>query len=128
MRSAVLILLLLTASGNAMAEWIAIGRSDSDVLYVDPSTIRATDNVVRLWALNDVVLPKTAADDPVRSEMTEYEYNCRSPQSRLLYFTSYSANMGQGEVVDFNFAPSDWMQISPGTGLEALWKIACGRA
>jgi hypothetical protein len=66
--------------------------------------------------------------EPFKSEKVEYEYDCKLAQSRLLYFTSHTESMAGGEVVDFNVVPGEWARVSPNTGLEELWKIACGKA
>ena len=126
----VLLIVLLTAAGNsAMADWIAIGSSKSNTLYIDPSTIRGTDDKTRMWALSDF---KTAQhldeSEPYKSQKAEYEYNCKDARLRVLYITSYSANMAEGDIVDFNMAPGDWIQVPRGSATEALWKIACRKA
>jgi len=130
MRKAILISLLAVASGSAMAEWVKVGSSAMDTLYVDPSTIRYEDNnTAKMWAMNDFKAAQRRDDgEPsFRSEKAEYEYDCKLVQSRLLYFTSHSENMAGGEVVNYNFVPGDWVRVSPNTGLEELWKIACGK-
>jgi hypothetical protein len=128
-REAVLVLLLAAASGGAMADWVRVGSSDTDTLYADPDTIRWSDDTAKMWAMNDF---KTAqrkdARDPFKSEKAEYEYDCKGRLARLLYFTSHADNMAQGEIVDFNVVPGEWMPFAPNSGLEELWKIACGDA
>jgi surface-adhesin protein E len=130
-RKAVEIFLLAAVSSTAMAEWVEVGRSESETLYVDPSTItiRGTANGARMWALKDFNAPqRLGRREPFKSEKVEREYDCELAQSRLLYFTSHSENMAGGEVVDFNFVPGDWTPVPPDTGLDELWKIACGKA
>jgi hypothetical protein len=124
----VLALLLCAASGSAMAEWVKVGSSKTDTLYVDPSTIRWADNTAKMWALNDFkVTQRSNERRPYRSEKVEYEYDCKLAQSRLLYFTSHTESMAAGEVVDFNVVPGDWAGFAPNSGLEEMWKIACGK-
>ena len=129
MRKVILVLLLAAVSGSAMAEWVKVGSNSSDTLYIDPA-IRWTDNnTAKLWALNDFkVMQQRDKREPFKSEKVEYEYDCKLAQSRLLYFTSHTESMAEGEVVDFNVVPGDWAPVSPNSGLEELWKIACGRA
>ena len=127
-RKAIPILLLAIVSGSAMADWVEVGRSKTDTLYVDPSTIRGTDSVARMWALNDYKATQRLDNrEPFKSETMEYEYDCKDEQSRLLYFTSHPDNMAEGEVLDFNVVPGAWTRNPPGSGLEVLWKIACGK-
>jgi hypothetical protein len=130
-RKAVGMFLLAALSSSAMAEWVEVGRSESETLYVDPSTItiRGTANGARMWALKDFnALQRFDRREPFKSEKAEHEYDCELAQSRLLYFTSHSENMAGGEVVDFNVTHGDWAPVPPNTGLDELWKIACGKA
>jgi hypothetical protein len=129
MRGAILMLLLAVVSRSAMADWVKVGSNQTDTLYVDPSTIRAgADNSVKLWAMNDFKVPQRLHErEPFKSEKAEYEYDCKLAQSRLLYFTSYTESMAEGEVVDFNLVPGAWDRVPPNSGLEELWKIACGK-
>ena len=129
MRKAILMLLLAAASSSAMAEWVKVGSNETDTLYVDPSTIRWNDDTAKMWAMNDFkVTQRLDERQPFKSEKVEYEYDCKLAQSRLLYFTSHTESMAEGEVVDFNVVPGDWAPVSPNSGLEELWKIACGKA
>jgi len=128
MRKAILMLLLAAVSSSAMAEWVKVGSNETDTLYADPSTIRWADNTARMWAMNDFkVTQRLHEREPFKSEKVEYEYDCKLAQSRLLYFTSHSESMAGGEVVDFNIVPGDWARVPPNSGLEELWKIACGK-
>ena len=128
MRKAILMLLLAVVNSSAMAEWVEVGSSKTDTLYFDPSTIRGADNRAKMWALNDFkVTQRLDERKPFKSEKAEYEYDCKQTQSRLLYFTSYTESMAGGEVVDFNVVPGEWAPVLPDSGLEALWKIVCGK-
>ena len=130
MRKAILMLLLAAVSSSALADWVKVGSNSTDTLYVDPSTIRwGADNSVKMWAMNDFKVTQQLHErEPFKSEKVEYEYDCKLAQSRLLYFTSHTESMAEGEVVDFNVVPGDWAPVSPNSGLEELWKIACGKA
>lgn len=65
MHKAILIMLLGTMSGSSMAEWIALGSSDSVTAYVDPSTIRKAGGKVKMWNLmNYTTLQREAAGSP----------------------------------------------------------------
>ena len=129
MRKAILVFLLAVVSSSAMAEWVKVGSNETDTLYVDPSTLRFSDNTSRMWAMNDFKVTQQLHErEPFKSEKVEYEYDCKLAQSRLLYFTSHTESMAEGEVVDFNVVPGDWAPVSPNSRLEELWKIACGKA
>lgn len=128
-RSAILMTMLASVSSSAMAEWVQVDSNATDTLYIDPG-IRWTDrNTTKMWALNDFnVVQRIDGREPFKSEKVEYEYDCKGQQARLLYFTSHTESMAEGEVVDFNVVPSDWAPVTPKTGQEELWKIACGKA
>lgn len=128
LRRIVLALLLAGVSGSATADWVAVGSSETDTLYVDLSTIRGSDNKAKMWALKDFKATQRLDErEPFKSEKAEYEYDCKREQSRLLYFTSHTESMAGGEVVDFNVVPGEWVPVSPDSGLEALWNIVCGK-
>jgi hypothetical protein len=129
MRKANLIFLLALVSSSAMAEWIAVGTSDDETLYVDPATIRwGDDNTAKMWAMNDFKMAQRLNElELFKSEKAEHEYDCKLAQSRLLYFTSHTENMAGGEVVEFNVVPGDWARVTPNSKLGELWKIACGK-
>jgi len=123
------ILLLAIVNSSALADWVAVARSKTDTLYVDPSTLHGPDNRTRMWVLNDFNASQRLDDRaPFKSEKAEYEYDCKDRQSRLLYFTSHTGHMAQGKVVDYNISAGAWARIQPGSELEVLWKIACGKA
>jgi hypothetical protein len=125
---AISIMLLAIVSSSALADWIAVSSSKTNTLYVDPSTARGTDSRTRMWALNDYkTIQRLDNREPFKSEKAEYEYDCKDEQSRLLYFTAHAGNMAEGEVVDFNVVPGEWVHASPKSELAWLWKIACGK-
>jgi hypothetical protein len=120
--------LLAVVSSSAMAEWVEVGSSETDTLYADPATIRGANNMAKMWVLNDFkAAQRLDKREPFKSEKAEYEYDCKLAQSRLLYFTSHTESMAGGEVVGYNIVPGEWEPIPPGSGLEALRKIACGK-
>ena len=120
-RKAILMLVPAVVSSSAMAEWVAVGSSKTDTLYVAPSTIRGADNRSKMWALTDYKTTQRLDNrEPFTSEKAEYEYDCKEQQSRLLYFTSHTGNMAEGEVVDYNIVPGEWTRFPPGSALDVL--------
>src|ERR1035437_4807093 len=103
MRKAILVFLLALVSSSAMAEWVKVGSNETDTLYVDPSTIRYTDDTAKMGALNDFKETQRINErGSFKSEKVEYEHDCKGQQSRLLYFTAHTGSMAEGEIVDFN--------------------------
>jgi hypothetical protein len=121
--------LLAAVSTSAIAEWVKVGSNATDTLYIDPGIRWSDNNTSKMWALNDFKATQRAGErEPFKSAKLEYEHDCNLAQSRVLYFTSHTENMAEGDIVDFNVVPSEWVPVSPNTGQEALWKIACGKA
>ncbi len=59
---------------------------------------------------------------------TQYEFDCRKTQSRVIAASMYSGNMGEGEVTDsIVYEAPEWKAIPKGSNGEALWKLACGK-
>jgi hypothetical protein len=127
-RNAILMTMLAVVSTSAMAEWVKVGSNAMDTLYIDPG-IRWTDrNTTKMWALNDFnTIQRIGEREPFKSEKIEYEYDCKGQEARMLYFTSHTESMAEGSVVDFNVVPTEWAPVTPNTGQEELWKIACGK-
>jgi len=122
-------LLLAMASSNAMAEWVKLGSSEADTLYFDPSSIRGSEESAKMWTLSDFKqTQRLESGEQFMSEKAEFEHDCKSEQSRLLYFTAHAKSMADGEVVNFNIVPGEWTPVSPGTKLALLWNVVCRRA
>lgn len=129
------ILALLTlVSGNALAEWVAIGLNDGGDIYADPSSMLKAGNQVKIWTLVDYKKPRVLGKlKPLLSMKVQTEFDCVEKQSRGLSFFAYAGSMGSGETENMSGAgisyidtnPKKWTPIPPnGTG-PALWKFAC---
>ena len=120
-------LILLVTATVASAEWTVAERDDELILYVDKATIRRNGNLVRMWDMTDYkTLQKSAAGNPFLSVKTQREYDCKEEKMRLLAFTQFNRQMGQGNVVYSNGNYKDEFEpIEPRSFGEALWKVAC---
>lgn len=118
-------LLLALASGSALAEWVEFARNDDFTGYVDSSNASGVDETVKVWSLLDYRTTKTNAGRKFQSVKARYEYDCGKKQSRKLFSSIHSENMGEGEVVDSSYKVGNWEPILPHSILEAVWKIAC---
>jgi len=109
-----------------MVEW---NDSFSLTVYVDFDAIRKTDNKVKMWSLWDYKIARKIAGEEYSSTKTQWEYDCKEEQARLLAFSSFSGNMGNGNVkkISSDSSPSGWRPVAPGGVGESLLKIACGR-
>ena len=129
MKRLLLGLMLLMTATAASAEWTQFGDTDRFIHYVDFATIRRNGNFVKMWSLNDYkTLQKSPAGHSYLSDKTQREYDCKEEKSRLLAFTDFSGQMGNGNVVYSNGNVRDeWSPIEPGSIGETKWKIACGK-
>ena len=119
MRKAIFMLLLAILSSNAMAGWVKVDTIEIGTIYVDPTTIRNTDNKVQMWDLLDL--------NTTGSIKTKYEYDCKKDQSRLLAVYMYDGKMGGGLTTRTVVHTGKWGPVSPESAAEAKWKIAYGK-
>jgi hypothetical protein len=127
MRKYILMLLLAVVSNSAIAEWIWISRTGKDNTYIDPATIRKDGNRVKMWSMWSLLNAQIAKGNPYKSIKEQSEYDCKEDQSRVLYLTFHSENMGVGNVVYTISKPNKWEPVVPGSAVEVQWKIACGK-
>jgi hypothetical protein len=134
MRKIILMMLLLAVVSNkATAEaWLVLGvvaANGGFTFYADITSIRKNGNTVKMWSLEDFKTAQiSTASKPFLSVKLQDEYDCKYKQKRILAFTGFSGNMGNGEVVhSYPESESDkWLLIRPESVGEVLWKFACG--
>ncbi len=128
MRKTILMLLLASASSNAFAEWVAIGGDEVSTVYVDPATILKIGDKVKMWHLADFNKGQvTATGRQYASQKSQYEYDCKARQARLLTFVSHTRNMGAGAMVEGDWHPLKWEPPAPGSVVDYLRKYACAK-
>ncbi len=121
------LLVLLTASSAAWAEWIPVGASDEHTAYINPTTIRRSGDYAKMWGLFDYKSAEAIGKRQYLSIKTQNEYDCKDERLRSIYTTMNAANLGGGEIVYVSDGvPSNWRPIVPGSVGETLWQIACG--
>ena len=127
MRKAVVMMLLAGVSGSAAAGWIAVGSSEPSTLYADLTTIRKAGDVVKMSDLLNFKTAQVTQWYRYLSSLTTSEYDCKNERARMLYFSWHSEQMGGGQIVHMDLDPGEWEPIPPRSGVETLWKIACGK-
>jgi len=127
MRKTILMLLLVMVSRSAMAEWFLIDGNESQKAYADPSTIIKTGNMIKMWSMIDLKETATLSDGkPFLSWKSQYEFDCKEKQSRILAASMHSKNMGEGEVTNnLDFESPQWEAVPPDSEGEILRKFAC---
>jgi len=130
-RFGVLIALQALSSVPAYGEWVAIGYSESlggYTVYVDPTTIRRTGDLVKVWALTDYPTMQIVSGLSFLSSKSQNEFNCVEELQHELTVTWFSGNMGNGNGVWNNSDETNWRPVSPGSVGEGVWKFACNCA
>lgn len=124
-----LITLLVLNSGPAYAEWVAIGATDDGMTtYADPSTIRRTGDLVKMWALYDFKTIRTVEGKSYLSYKVQREYDCAEERIRYLAFTFFLGNMGSGEVVPTTADEQQKSEpVQPDSIGQTLLKAACAK-
>ena len=120
--------LLAVFSTGAMAEWTYLTSPEDNAydVYIDKTTIRKRGNVAKMWELTDFKAPQKAAGGSFLSSKSLKEYDCVEIRLRLLTLTSFSDNMGSGQVIfNYQYDDKDWRDIEPGSIGVTHWKAAC---
>ncbi len=124
-----LIALLALSSGPVYAGWVLTSGDDEAGLavYVDPSTLRRNGNLAKMWQLYDYKTVQTVAGDSFLSIKRFNEYDCTEERTRMLGYTWFSGNMGNGNVVYSTTEQLPWEPVVPRTINRSLWKVACSK-
>jgi hypothetical protein len=130
MHKLILMMLLAVVSSSALAaEWIYVAKTgkktaeaDAFTAYADPTTIRKSGNMVKMWIMYD---SKIATDRDLISARTKEEYDCKKKQRRVLFVSYYSEHMADGETVSILNERKDWQQVLPDSVAEGVLKFAC---
>src|SRR4051794_1908329 len=98
LKKIVSITLLLLVVTSAKAEWISIGKNDSTVMYVDPTTIRKAGGKARIWSLFDFKAAESLGSQSYMSSKSQEEFDCEQETVRTTYLSLHSGRMGSGEL------------------------------
>ncbi len=125
--SGIIFIATLVGTAPALAGWNETGRSDSNIAYVDVSTIKRNVSTASMDSLLDKFSPtQIGSDRPYSSIKTTASYNCDNRSMQVVSTTYYAGRMGQGVVVRQFGAESKWNSITPDGADILSWKIACG--
>ena len=125
----IVLMMLLFASTNVLAEWTKVTKDSkgSSTLYVDIQSIRKNGNKVKMWTLFDYKTVQTSANVRFLSSLNRGEYDCSEETRRSLDFYWYSGNMKTGAIV--YSAPHQTVQpkaVVPDSIDKHLLEVACG--
>jgi len=120
--------LLAIVSSSAMAEWDFALKSADGVTsyYINNDAILKYGNKSKMWVLVDhKKVIKINLRKKVLSYKAQFEYECNKKHYRSLFKTTYSKNMGMGNVIDTFDKPDKWNPVIRESENEALLYKAC---
>lgn len=130
MKLAAAALLALACNSAVAAEWELAHEYIDRSIYIHTDTVMRPGSSVKLWTMQDFKVPRTlSSQKSYLSAKFHEEFSCVSRQSRALYMTFYSGQMGRGDVVATlnEGASADWHPVVPSTVGADMWKIVCDR-
>lgn len=128
MRRVILMMLLVVVSSSAMAEWVKVGSNEKFTSYVDPATISKEGDKVKMWHLYDYnTAHGDLSDTKYLSMKIQDENDCKEGNSRTLAMSFHSENMGRGKVIYSDSDSGKWEKVPPDSGIQIMWKTACGK-
>jgi hypothetical protein len=107
--------------------WRKIIEDDARTVYASSSPLEKSGDKVTIVSMVDLRKASTLSDGKeFLSWETQYEFDCKNRQSRIIAASMYSGNMGAGEVTgSIVYESPEWGNIPKGSNGEALWKLAC---
>ena len=119
-----LLIIALLFSTPAWADWIKVREGkEGDILYVNFKKTIGKKGKVFYWALHDFVVKDSESES--FSEVFYYNGDCNKYTSQLLASTSFSGNMGQGDIIFEHLYESLMDPPPPNSNEEIILKEAC---
>ena len=128
MKKLLFVLLALTISQSAMAQWVELGGDPSVRGYYDPSRIEPYSGLYQsIWTLQDLATTQSTKDTkkPFRSIVLRWNVDCSKKEIRVIGGFFYSENMGKGELVDSSSRQGSFESAPPNSYQESLVNLAC---
>ena len=104
-----------------------VGHTANFKQYSYVSDLRKNGSIVKMWSMADYNATQQISSKRYLSTMSQDEYDCKEERTRSLILTWYSGNMGKGDQVYSIHDPQQWEPNPPGSLIEDLWKVACGK-
>jgi len=127
MRKVIVTMLLAGMISNATAAWLEVSNSALATSYVDPTSVRRTDNMVKIMTLMDLKSVYAFNGKPYSSVKADYQYDCTEGhlRTRTLSLSTFPNNMGEGPGKIINSTIGKWEAVTPGTTADVFSKFAC---
>ena len=127
MKSAVIGVLLVCATGTALADWVRIRSDGAVTVLADSASVSRSGDMATMWSMINYTTPrKTDEGEDYLSSRQRLEYDCTDKLSRRLEFDRYSDLSGLGRAVYSNKNASTWSPVAPGSVVGELFRFACG--
>ena len=125
-RSLSLALALLLSLPAAHAEWVSLGTSDADTVYIDNASVRKVGTRLRVLMLRDAGEERQTPQGQVfRSRKLYFEFDCAAGQYRVLSTMVLSGHMGSGDVLASYGDPADMQTTPTNTIAYGIQKAVC---
>jgi len=119
----ILALMLVISVAPAWAEWVKVGETDTQVVYIDPATIRKVGQMRRVRLMHDL---KQKTVGGVMSKGTLEEHDCAGNRVRGVSGSTHSGPRLRGKTLWSGSLTSEWHHIPPDSVAAAAHKIVCG--
>ncbi len=124
-----LFLIAAMFTGNAQAEWLALGRNENFRAYLDQTSLQRNGDLVQVLQLMDFVTAQWADERTVIGSIkTMVEYDCVQLRSRTIALEAYSEQMGEGrKVATEQLSNPDWGGLKSGSMSEKIRQLVCAK-
>jgi hypothetical protein len=127
-----LLALLFLSSPSAHAEWHPIryaGGAGGFIIYVDPSTIHRTGDLVKVLVLYDFKFVQAIEGKSYLSATWQQQFDCSVKRFRQLAYKYHSDNMGNGKVMLESDGEGNkwWSQVASKSAAAILWSTVCDK-
>ncbi len=118
--------LCVESSSDARApRWVKVGEGNDAVFYYLPDMVRKNGNLVQVWNLIDLNVPKYEDNKAFQSSMTLKLFDCASQLVQVKLIIAYSGRMGTGDVVDSGVLSAPPDPVVPGSMDSGLLDTVC---
>jgi len=113
-------------SAQTSPPWEPITASERGQFYIDPTSVRKVDGVVRLRTLLDYAQPQmTHNGKAFRSALSQMEIDCKGDMGRIVKMTYHTGLMAGGQLVETQGMIQDWQDIAPESPVRRMAKRVC---
>ena len=118
----VLTIFLMMFAPYSFAEWVRISETNDNVLYIDPTSIRAEGSLRKVWLVVD---KKTPDGTGVLSTRTLQEIDCKGGRNRTASLSTYPEQMAKGTIIVFDSTLQEWSYVPPDSAFDDVLKTVC---